>query len=188
MDRCATALKEWAVVVDALRRGEQMVLLRKGGILDVGGEFRLETERFLLWPTYLHQSADWLAEAHQDRLAPVLAEPRAADEYRLDTFAEVERVLEVPSRQALDHLSNEHLWSPAYLDLRWRYRPELPLYLLILRAWRLPDPVIVHETTEQSGCRSWVPLREPVSLTGRRPVLDGATFRRRADDLTARLS
>ena len=31
-DHCQIALKEWAVTVQALARGEQILLLRKGGI------------------------------------------------------------------------------------------------------------------------------------------------------------
>lgn len=36
------ALKEWAVVVKALRQGRQIFLLRKGGIAEQCGEFRVD--------------------------------------------------------------------------------------------------------------------------------------------------
>jgi hypothetical protein len=44
------AFKEWAVVVDALGRGEQILTLRKGGISEGRGGFRLETLRVLAIP------------------------------------------------------------------------------------------------------------------------------------------
>src|SRR5436853_6236082 len=48
-----TALKEWSNVIDALGRGEQVILIRKGGIADP--KFGIEAERFYLYPTFFHQ-------------------------------------------------------------------------------------------------------------------------------------
>src|SRR5437870_4262401 len=59
------ALKEWAVVCQALSTGRQIILLRKGGISESTGGFELENREFLLFPTYLHQNVDMLkSEAH----------------------------------------------------------------------------------------------------------------------------
>src|SRR5687768_3845167 len=41
------ALKEWATVCTALETGRQILLLRKGGIHETGGQFELEHSRFL---------------------------------------------------------------------------------------------------------------------------------------------
>ena len=46
------ALKEWAVVCRALEEGRQIVLLRKGGILEYRQSFKVKHDRFLLFPTY----------------------------------------------------------------------------------------------------------------------------------------
>ena len=48
-----TTLKEWSTVIDALSRGEQVILIRKGGIADP--KFGVEADRFYLYPTYFHQ-------------------------------------------------------------------------------------------------------------------------------------
>src|SRR5258705_3213217 len=45
-----TAFKEWAIVVDALGRGEQIVILRKGGIREGRGGFHVEHPQFWLFP------------------------------------------------------------------------------------------------------------------------------------------
>ena len=59
------ALKEWATVCHALESGRQMILLRKGGVSDVGGTFELQNPQFLLFPTFLHQNLNMLKpEAH----------------------------------------------------------------------------------------------------------------------------
>ncbi|MBI2300855.1 MAG: DUF1802 family protein [Armatimonadetes bacterium] len=184
---CTRALKEWAVVTDALASGDQVILLRKGGIADVGGEFRLESERFALWPTYLHQDTDWLRPDETHRLARTLAARGAEDVVRLAWFAQVDSVLVVPSRASLDDLADEHVWSAAYLDQRWQYRPELPLYLLLLRVSELAGPVTLHETEAQRGCRSWVDFEPPVSLAGMRAVLSDDTFRLRAEGVREQL-
>ena len=51
------ALKEWAVVVRAVREGRQILLLRKGGLADENGVFQLKEREFFLYPTYEHQKA-----------------------------------------------------------------------------------------------------------------------------------
>ena len=43
-----TALKEWSTVIDALGRGDQVILIRKGGIADP--PFGVEADRFYLFP------------------------------------------------------------------------------------------------------------------------------------------
>ena len=52
------ALKEWAVAIRAIDRGQQIVLLRKGGIREK--EFKVEHENLFLYPTYEHQEEDLL--------------------------------------------------------------------------------------------------------------------------------
>src|SRR5713226_5681264 len=50
------ALKEWAGIVEALRTGRQILLLRKGGIIEAAREgFVLKHREFLLFPTFEHQ-------------------------------------------------------------------------------------------------------------------------------------
>src|SRR5438034_8244380 len=50
------AFKEWAVVVDALGRGEQILILRKGGIREQRGEFHVDHNAFWLFPTQYHEA------------------------------------------------------------------------------------------------------------------------------------
>ena len=60
-----TALKEWKLVADALADGRQVLLLRKGGIYESGGEFELENRRFVFFPTYIHQNLGMLKPTAQ---------------------------------------------------------------------------------------------------------------------------
>ena len=82
------ALKEWAVVVAAMKQGLHSVLLRKGGLADKGQEFRMEHSKFLLFPTYEHQSDVMIAGPHKDlyRQAAVTSSP---EELSIECWAEV---------------------------------------------------------------------------------------------------
>src|SRR4051794_41838135 len=66
------AFKEWAVTVRALAEGEQLLTLRKGGIREPEKHFRLEHERFFLYPTFDHQRNDLVRESHQPELRRAL--------------------------------------------------------------------------------------------------------------------
>jgi hypothetical protein len=52
------ALKEWAVVCKALEEGRQVLLLRKGGIMEYKQGFEVKHDKFLLFPTFEHQSKE----------------------------------------------------------------------------------------------------------------------------------
>ena len=52
--------KEWALICDALGRGEQSIILRKGGIAEGRAGFRFQHEEFLLLPTLFHEQVNKL--------------------------------------------------------------------------------------------------------------------------------
>ena len=179
-DHLSIALKEWAVVVAALERGDQVLLLRKGGLADRGASFEAVHTQFLLYPTTEHQRAEWLAAPFRHALEGMNPEPHAPG--HAITFTSAARVVDtlvVPSREALDALDGEHIWSPAHLDQRWTYKPERPLALWILRIYRLAEPRTAAWIPRHAGCRSWVPLDEPVALPPLTPTLDDEAFARR---------
>ena len=176
------ALKEWAVVCAALESGRQMLLLRKGGIYEAAGEFELENPQFLLFPTYLHQNAKMLKPDAAAALEPRDAEPRHV---RLSAAGVVTDILQLQSRAQMDALDAEHLWAPPLIDMRFNYRPDNPLYLLLVRAYRLGEPVTVENTPAYAGCKSWVPLEEAVETRGARPVMDDAAYEQRRGQILA---
>ena len=176
------ALKEWAVVCDALAAGAQVVLLRKGGIYEAAGEFEIEQREFLLFPTHLHQKPEMLKPAHRAALSPRAAEP---DEVVLSAAAVVTDIIEVKSRGQVDAIDAEHVWAPPLIDMRFNYRPRNPLYLLLVRAYRLPAPVTIRNTPAYAGCKSWVPLDEAVMAGGATPVLDDSAYEVRRERIRA---
>ena len=145
-----------------------MVLLRKGGIYEAAGEFELENPRFLLFPTYLHQNAKMLKDDARQGLEQRDAEPRHV---RLGAAGVVTDIIQLRSRTQVDALDDEHVWAPPLIDMRFNYRPDNPLYLLLVRTYRLRDAVVVENTPAYAGCKSWVPLEQPVATAGAAPVL-----------------
>lgn len=178
------ALKEWAVVCRALESGRQTILLRKGGIYEAAGEFEVEHREFLLFPTYLHQSLNMLKVADHEGFEAKTAEP---DEIALSAAAVVSDIVQLKSREQMDRIDDEHVWTSPLIDMRFNYRPENPLYLLIVRAYRLHAPVTIASTPAYAGCKSWVPLDQPFELGDALPVLDDARFDLRRESLLERL-
>jgi hypothetical protein len=154
------ALKEWATVGHALETGRQMILLRKGGIYEAAGEFELENPQFLLFPTYLHQNLSMLKPADQAGFEPRSAEP---EQVRISAAGEVTDIVQLKSRAQMDALDAEHVWTAPLIDMRFNYKPQNPLYLMLVRAYRLDEPVTVENTPAYAGCKSWVPMDSPIA-------------------------
>ena len=167
------ALKEWATVCKALETGRQMLLLRKGGIYEAAGEFELENPQFLLFPTYLHQNLTMLKPESHEGFEAAGAEP---SEVRISAAAVVTDIVQLKSRQQMDALVDEHVWTAPLIDMRFNYKPQNPLYLLLVRAYRLHEPMMIANTPAYAGCKSWVPLDQSIATGLAMPVLDDARF------------
>ena len=169
-----TALKEWAVVDEALGSGEQAVLLRKGGIHEKGGRFEIEHEEFLIYPTYLHQAPELLKPSFRARCSDGRTDK---DRVTIRHFTRVvERAPAPPTPETADHWDRFHIYSPELIQKRYAYKPERPLWLLLIRAYRLASPTTIAETPAYAGCRSWVSLDEPVCVEDAVPVLEDEAF------------
>src|SRR6266545_131506 len=101
------ALKEWAVVVEAIREGRQIILLRKGGIHERGDRFAAEAGEFLFFPTFEHQKPDLLKPEEARRSAPLLSPAAEGGPIQLGTVGRIEEdiVLDDPgkARRLIDH-------------------------------------------------------------------------------------
>ncbi len=179
------ALKEWAVVCQALGRGRQLILLRKGGIYESAGEFEIEHRQFFLFPTYLHQNAAMLKPEHHAELTKVSAEPA---KIHLSLAAQITDIVPMTNRPAMDALDDEHIWTAPLIDMRFNYRPDNPLYLLLLRTYRLLRAATIDNTPAYAGCKSWVPLDDAIDTAGAIAVLDDGEFGRRRQSILQRVA
>jgi hypothetical protein len=169
------AFKEWAVVCRALAGGRQALVLRKGGIAEDGGEFRVEHTRFWLYPTYVHQQQGGV----RPDAAPLLAEAEAdrppAGVVRLTHWAEVAGVYHLHDLAGALKLGGLHLWTPQTVASRFAYRSP-GLYVLSVRVYRAAQAFELPETPYYAGCRSWVELERELPTEGSTPVLDDDAF------------
>jgi hypothetical protein len=180
-DTLSVALKEWAVAVRALREGRQVLLLRKGGIREEGGEFEVAARDVLLFPTYLHEDeqrdalqpcyTSWLNE--ETRRRPV------GDVERIEVAARITDVDMVRDPDGLYRLSSQHIYADRFLKGRIENEPNKPLYALFLRAYELPEPVQVPMELDYYGCKSWITLTQAVRTAEARPVLSDRTYAER---------
>ena len=182
-DASSVALKEWAVIVRALREGRQCLLLRKGGIADEGGVFTLKEKEFFFYPTYEHQQDYMIQACFAAEFAGSVRDRSPDGRVRIDTYATVEKVKPIATEAELRPLLKHSIWSVDYLDQRWSYKPEKPLYLVAVRAYRMKVPQKVIETPAYAGCVSWVPLEAPLPIGALEPAMRDSDFARETASL-----
>jgi len=165
LSRNRHALKEGEASCEFLARGGGVLLLRKGGILEPRGGFRVEHREFFLFPTRFHEKG-----------APPL---RRVD---LGLYATVEEDLPVGDLPALRRLDGMHALSWEDVERRFHYGEEKGVHALVLRAWSLARPHSIEDAGAYEGCRSWVELREDLAVEPAGPALADDAFeaRRRA--------
>ncbi len=177
-------LKEWATVVQALQTGRQIMLLRKGGILEqsIKNRFSITHNEFLLFPTYLHQSRGELKP--EIEFEPAASEP---ERVRITAAGVVSDIIKIESRPQIDRLDDQHIWTSSLIDTRFNYKPQNPLYLVLVRAYRMPTPVMLENTPAFAGCKSWVPI-SPITTADATPVLDDDQYGSARDTILSRIA
>ena len=161
-----TALKEWATVIEALGRGEHILLIRKGGIADP--TFGVEAERFYLFPTWFHTGS---------------GEPPQS--VTITHWAEVVKTWRLRDSELLYALEPFTVMDRANLETRYRFREDQALHLLAVRAWRLPKPVTIALTPAYAGCRSWVSIDDEIDVDGSVPALSEEMLTSRIEEVGA---
>lgn len=164
-----TALKEWSNVVAALGRGEQVILIRKGGIADP--TFGIEADRFFLYPTYFHQG-----------------ESEARPSVSITHWCEVVQSWTVRDFAVLERLEPLVAMPRETLEARYRFRPDQALFVIALRTWKLATPSAVQYRDEYAGCRSWISVEEEIDIAGSTPVLSDAELEARVETVSALVS
>ena len=96
-------------------------------------------------------------------------------------------ILRVQSRQQIEEIDDQHVWAGPLLDMRFNYRPANPLYLILVRAYRLGEAVTIENTPEYAGCKSWVPLGRGISTRGAAAALDDTSFQTKRQLIRSRM-
>ena len=168
------AFKEWAVVVEALGRGGQIVILRKGGIAEGQGRFRVEQERFWLFPTRFHQQAEGVVEEARAGFKDYDCPPN--DLLRIEFCAEVIEARRLDSLAQAQRLAGQHIWRERIIAERFDWGRDVGIYAMAVRVRRLAAPVEIPMLESYGGCKSWVELEASLEFAGTEPVLASADF------------
>jgi hypothetical protein len=186
-DGLRIALKEWAVLAQAMGDGRIVAMVRKGGIRERRAGFVVRHERFFLYPTWFHEKEAELADRFRPLLAGAHADRPPEGRIRIDLVCGVAGVWKVDELERLEGITNEHGLAPAAVASRYRYRNEPGVQVVAVRVSRLSEPVEIPEIRRYLGCVSWVALDEPIPVDGAVPVLGDAEFEERLGRLERQL-
>ncbi len=167
------AFKEWHVIVEALGTGEQILILRKGGIAEGRSGFEMKAERFWLFPTHFHEQlgkAKPAAKKFFNRLSS------GTGQIGLRYFAEVVQQAFLSDLAAVTRLDAFHLWTEETIRERFNWAQSPGLHAFAVRVHRLKQPALLEVTPEMGGCKSWIDVPFDFAAHASEPVLDDTAF------------
>jgi len=170
-------LKEWSYICETLAEGRQILLARKGGILDES-RFSLPHPDFLLWPTHLHQREQLREALKPDESPRINAFPVHVQEtssISVGVFCRVTDCLTITNPDTLRKIDGDHVWKQSFLEQRLRWGHEELLTIMLVRAYRLRKEISIPSLPSYSGCRSWIEIDE-IPLPSMDPVLSEEAF------------
>jgi len=181
------ALKEWAVAVDALESGKTIVLLRKGGIREEGNQFKVAQDEILLYPTFEHQQPDFLKPEYAGKVSPVESgwHPETV---RIGAWAKITDIFMVSYEPSVKALLPYHIWNEQFVSDRLKWKHRQPVYILLLRTYKLAQPQLIPYQPEYGGCKSWIDLVEEVSIADATPVLSDGEYVKQANTIRAAIA
>ena len=164
----SVGFKEWALVCDAIGRGEQTVIVRKGGIAEGREGFSFRHAEFFLFPTFFHEQVEKMRGRRRE--LPVTGE--GTIEVRL--FARVELAATVTSFETAMSFERFHLLQPDVVRERFEYDAAPGIHVAFVRALRLVPAWSFPDERRYGGCRSWVQLPAVPAGVRFEPVLTDA--------------
>src|SRR2546423_15539477 len=124
--------KEWALVCDALGRGKQTILVRKGGIAEGWDGFGFRHNEFFLFPTFFHEQ---LVKVRM----PAAQIPGAREgEIEIRYFAKLEAQKKITSWETAAALEPFHILAESVGRERFAYQ-DAGMYVGLVRGFR-PQP------------------------------------------------
>ncbi len=179
------ALKEWNTTIEALSKGLIVAIWRKGGINDTPSikapfeNFNTEQNQFVFFPTFTQEDPSkikrdlWL-------LFDQNAKPNKDNQIKIKYWAELEEELTIESLTQLLSISKELVNSEEYLKSSWNLYPNHKGKILLLRAYALSDPILITNSPEYEGCKSWIELKVDIPKAGSKPILSFKEFNRKS--------
>jgi hypothetical protein len=174
----SVGFKEWALVCAALGRGEQSILLRKGGIAEGRDGFGFRHSEFFLFPTFFHEQV--LKIRNWDTQIP----PNRDGQIEICYFAKLEEQKEITSWVMALRLEPFHVLAESVVRERFQSK-KAGLHVALIRVFRVKPPWIFANKPAYGGCRSWVNLPQFPAATRFEPVLSDREHAKRLETFAA---
>jgi hypothetical protein len=162
----SVGFKEWAMVCEALGRGRQSIILRKGGIAEGRGGFSFRHCNFFLFPTYFHEQPEKVREI--DFKFSV----RSTDSVEINFFAKLEFVKTITSWKTAQALDPLHVLKNEVVRERFEYDKAPGLQAGFVRVFQVVPSWTFPNRKAYGGCRSWVKLPESPRTLHLEPVMN----------------
>lgn len=172
------AFKEWHVVVDALGRGDQIVIMRKGGIDEGANGFEIKHRRFWLFPTQFHQQKDFVIPSAATRVIP----PAKEDIIPIQFHCEIIDYCELTRTEQIEKIRSQHIWKDEVLVQRMTSGEKDQLHALLVRVSQLPKAIEIPMDDQYGGCRSWIHLNTNLEVDNCTPVLGKDLLEKKIQD------
>lgn len=157
----SVGFKEWALVCEALGRGEQCVIIRKGGIAEGRDGFCFKHREFFLFPTFFHEQIDRV------RLPNATLPEKRDGEIQIRYFAELQEAKLITSWGQVEELEPLHILKREVVRERFGYGDSAGVHVAWVRVTALRQPWILPDLPRYGGCRSWVDLPGSDDFTAR---------------------
>lgn len=184
-----TALKEWSKTEKAIKRGEQVLLFRKGGINDNNNNsgFQILENQFVIFPTSFH-SANTTNSGRESDSAPDM---KKGDSVPFSIVCRITRAWQTSDKSVIKALEKFHALREDEIVSRVNYKPNEPYSILEVRAYVLPkdEYALPADVEKYGGCKSWIeklPFGIPDTTT-LPPVLDQRDWLISQSDLKRKL-
>ncbi|MCF4965866.1 DUF1802 family protein [Nostoc sp. CMAA1605] len=168
-------LKEWAIAIQALEAGKTIMLLRKGGIREQQGRFQVTHPQVLLYPTFEHQQP-LLLKAEYTHLVQPVASGWHPETVRIGSWAEITDIFPVMDELIVSRLLPFHIWNEHFISDRLKWKSQQPLFILLLRTFKLAQVWEIPYRLEYGGCKSWINITQPIDLQGSEPALSDLDY------------
>ncbi len=175
------ALKEWNTTIEALGNGKLIAIWRKSYIEDTPNiktpfkSFNVEQNQFILFPINTHQSLDkikpewWSLDSEK-------VIPNRDNQVKVSYWAEVQESIELQNFEQLLSISNELINTNENLISSWDSHPDHKGKVLLLRVYKLSDPILIPFSQDYAGHKSWIELKIDIPKIGSTAVLPFKEF------------
>src|SRR2546428_10583180 len=163
----SVGFKEWGIVCEALGRGRQSIILRKGGIAEGRDGFSFRQHEFFLFPTFFHEQPAKVREAGRrgstdsSRCETDIEFPAGShDKIQIGFFAKLELVKTITSWETAQALEPLHILKREVVRERFEYDKVPGLKVGFVRVFRVVPPWTFPNQKSYGGGGSWVEISE----------------------------